>query len=210
MAFSIRFRLRRLSVLTLAGLLVVGACSNTNQTTNTVNLSDLSQSELNTMLIDAAWRNDVDLAGDLINAGANVNYEDRTQQSAYLIATSEGYLALLNLTLASRADVAALDSFNGTGLIRAAERGHIDVVDRLLQTDIDVNHINGLGWTALHEAIILGDGNPRYVETVELLIRGGADLELPLRRDGTTPLQYAESRGQTEIADVIRAAIARN
>lgn len=173
-----------------------------------MDLSDVPRNELNTMLIDAAWRNDVELAADLIGAGADVNYEDRTQQSAFLIATSEGYLELLNLTFENGADVAALDSFNGTGLIRAAERGHADIVDRLLQTDIDVDHINGLGWTALHEAIILGDGGPQYVETVELLIAGGADVELRSRRDNITPLEHAETRGQAEIADLIRSAIA--
>ena len=52
-----------------------------------------------------------------------------------------------------------------TGLIRAVERGHHDIVGRLLQTDIDVDHVNNLGWVALHEAIVLADGSESYVGT---------------------------------------------
>ena len=85
-------------------------------------------SDLNSALITAAWANDLERARDLVVQGADVNYEDTTEQSAYLIATSEGYVDLLELTLSHGADVAALDSYNGTGLIRAAERGHSRIV----------------------------------------------------------------------------------
>ncbi|WP_235830838.1 ankyrin repeat domain-containing protein [Arthrobacter cheniae] len=161
---------------------------------------------LNRNLIGAAWDNDVAEARRLIDAGADANYEDETQQSAFLIAASEGYLELLDLTLGNGADVHARDSYNGTALIRAAERGHADVVRRLLETDVDVNHVNNPGWTALHEAIIFGDGSPRYVETVRLLVDGGADVRLPSQRDGVTPLQHATSLGFQEIAAILRNA----
>jgi hypothetical protein len=32
----------------------------------------------------------------------------------------------------------------------------------VVQTGINVNHVNDLGWTALLEAVILGDGRHRY------------------------------------------------
>ena len=157
-------------------------------------------------LIDAAWANDVTRARDLIDEGADVNHKDSTQQSAYLIATSEGYLELLELTVESGADVTSLDSYDGTGLIRAAERGHADIVGRLLQTGVDVNHINNLGWTALHESIILGAGDQQYVDTVRLLVAGGADLTLA-PRDGTPPLQLARDRGQDDVAATLQTAL---
>ena len=163
--------------------------------------------ETNRALIDAAWNNDLPLARELIAEGADVNYKDNTEQSAYLIATSEGYLELLELTLDNGADVGSLDSFNGTGLIRAAERGHADIVGRLLQTDIDVNHINNLGWTALHEAIILGDGDQRAHDTVRLLIAGGADVRLRSQRDDAAPIDMARDRGQNDIAATIQTAL---
>ena len=156
--------------------------------------ANLSQAELDERLIAAAWVNDVARAKRLIAAGANVNAKDSTEQSAYLISTSEGFLKLLELTLRNGANIASLDSFNGTGLIRAAERGHHDVVGRLAQTPIKVNHVNNLGWTALHEAIILGNGSQRYVDTVRVLLAAGADPTIRSQRDGVLPLER-ELRG---------------
>jgi ankyrin repeat protein len=153
------------------------------------------QSDLDQRLRDAAWANDLSTALDLITQGADVNAKDDTQQSAYLVATSEGYLDLLNLTLAHGADVASRDSFNGTGLIRAGERGHTGVVGRLIRAGVEVDHVNRLGWTALHEAIILGKGTPTYDDTVRVLVAGGADVRLSSRRDGVAPLDYARSKG---------------
>jgi ankyrin repeat protein len=112
---------------------------------------------------------------------------------------------LLEVTLAGGADVAAKDRFNGTGLIRAAERGYARIVRLLLRTDIDVDHVNRLGWTALLEAIILGEGGRPHVATVRALVGAGADVNLA-DGDGVTPLTHARERGQREIAAILRAA----
>ena len=166
---------------------------------------------LDRRLLRAAYRNDVAAAARLIAAGADVNRKDRTQQSAYLIATSEvgDDPRLLELTLAAGADVGSLDSYRGTGLIRAADRGHVRIVARLLRTDIRVDHVNELGWTALHEAVILGDGSRRYVRTVRALVEAGADVNKPSRRDGLRPLQHARRLGHDAIEQILRSAGAR-
>ena len=142
---------------------------------------------------------------DLIAKGAEVNAKDNTVQSAYLISTSEGYLELLDLTLKHGADVDSKDSFNGTGLIRAADRGHADLAGRLVQADVKINHINNLGWTALLEAVILGDGSQRYQQIVTILLDAGADPKIA-DRQGVTALQHAERRGQREVARILRNA----
>jgi uncharacterized protein len=165
------------------------------------------QARLNQQLIAAAWDNDLRRARSLIARGANVNAKDNTVQSAYLISTSEGYLELLDLTLKNGADVDSKDSFNGTGLIRAADRGHADIAGRLVQADVNINHINNLGWTALHEAIILGDGSGRYVDTVRVLVAAGADLRLPSQRDKISPMEHATAKGHNEITQVSRTAL---
>ena len=165
------------------------------------------QAALDEQLIAAAWKNDLRRARTLIDQGADVNAKDNTVQSAYLISTSEGYLELLNLTLRHGADIDSKDSFNGTGLIRAADRGHADIAGRLIQANIKINHINNLGWTALHEAIILGNGSRRYVDTVLVLVAGGADLRLPSQRDQISPLDHATAKGHNEIAKVLETAL---
>ncbi len=163
-----------------------------------------------TALVAAAYGNHVDVARVLIEAGADVNAKDQTEQSAHLIATSEvgDDVELLELTLAHGADVTVTDGYNGTGLIRAADRGHVGVVKRLLETDTDVDHVNRLGWTALLEAIILGGGDERHTEVVRLLVEGGADVDLA-DGNGMTPLEHATSSGYERIAAILRAAGAR-
>src|SRR5215211_1261787 len=163
-----------------------------------------ARSQLDRELIDAAWRNDVKRAQALIRDGADVNAKDPGEQSAFLIAASEGFLDLLELSLDSGADVASLDSYGGTALIRAAERGHADIVGRLLQTKIEVDHVNRLGWTALHEAIWLGKETTSYADTVRLLVAGGADIGLTAQADGRTPLDMARERGFGQVETTIR------
>jgi len=162
---------------------------------------------LDSELIDAAWANDVESARRLIASGADVNAKDETEQSAYLIATSEGFADLLELSLASGADLTSLDSYRGTGLIRAAERGHAGIVGRLLRAGIAVDHVNRLGWTALDEAIVYGDGGPTYQDTVRALVAGGADVQRAAG-DGGTPVEHAREGGHDVLAATLESAVA--
>ena len=165
------------------------------------------RARLDAALRAAARANDVDRARRLIERGADVNAKDDTEQSAYLITTAEGYYRLLELTLRHGARVDDKDSFNGTGLIRAADRGHALVAGRLVQAGIDLDHVNRLGWTALHEAIVLGDG-PRYVDTVRVLVAAGVDVEIPSQRDDLPPVELARSRGYEDMARLLERAAA--
>ena len=167
--------------------------------------ADEPDPELNAQLLAAARANDVEEARTLIERGADVNAKDETEQSAYLYATSEvgPDPALLELMLDNGADVNAKDSYNGTGLIRAAHRGHGEIVERLIDAGVELDHVNRLNWTALLEAVILGDGSEPYVETVRLLVEAGADTSIP-DVHGVTPLEHAELAGQTEVAAILR------
>lgn len=182
----------------------------------TAPLSPEEQRRLDTALIAAAWENDVPAARDLIARGADVNATDDTVQSAYLIATSEGYTELLELTLANGADMAGLDSYDGTGLIRAAERGHADIIGRLIRGGVEIDHVNNLGWTGLHEALIFADqaGRPArgdsndFVDSVRVIVAAGGDLTIPAQQDGRTPLELARFHGRTAQARLIEQAVA--
>jgi hypothetical protein len=162
------------------------------------------QARLDARLIAAAWANDFELASRLIERAADVNAQDDTQQSAFLIAASEGYVELLDLTMRHGADLDSKDSFNGTALIRATERGHAAIAGRLVRAGIDIDHVNNLGWTALHESVILGDGTERYVDTVRVLVAAGAEVGVPAVNDGLTAGEHAERMGQTAVATLLR------
>ena len=56
------------------------------------------RADLAQQLQKAAWDDDVARARRLIRQGADVNAKDETQQSAYLIATSEGEVPSIRVT----------------------------------------------------------------------------------------------------------------
>lgn len=74
----------------------------------------------------------------------------------------------------SRPTPTRTNRFGGIALIPAADRGHVECVREILKTKIDIDHVNKLGWTALLEAIILGESGPRHTEVVRLLEQPGA------------------------------------
>lgn len=166
-----------------------------------------ASSTLDEQLREVAWSGDATRAAQLVAKGADVDAKDETQQSAYLIATSEGHLDLLRLALRSGATVDDKDSWNGTGLIRAAERGHALVVGELLQAGIDRDHVNRIGYQAVHEAVWLGEDTPAYVDTVRVLVAGGVQLDRPSGTERLTPLEMARERDHGRLEAVLARAV---
>lgn len=147
----------------------------------------------------------VEIAELLIEAGADVNAKDSIEDTPYLYAGAEGRDDILKLILASgRTNLRDTNRYGGTALIPAAHHGHLSTVTLLIEAGVDVNHINRLGWTALMEAVILGDGSENYRYIVDALIWAGA-RNLP-DNEGKTPLEYARERGYGEIAVIIGTA----
>jgi uncharacterized protein len=110
---------------------------------------------------------------------------------------------MLEVLLPAGPDLTVRNRFGGLSPIPASERGHVAYVRRVVRTDVDINHVNDLGWTALLEAVILGDGGPDHQEIVRILLAAGADPTIA-DKDGVTPLRHAERRGYDEIATVLR------
>lgn len=156
-----------------------------------------------TALLLATRADRADIAALLIEAGADVNAKDAMKDTPFLYAGAEGRNAILRAILATgRANLADTNRYGGTALIPAAHHGHPETVRMLLGTAIDIDHVNDLGWTALLEAVILGNGGPVYLEIVGLLVDAGA-RDIP-DREGVTALRHAERRGFSALADRIR------
>jgi uncharacterized protein len=165
-----------------------------------------------TALLVAVQGNDEALALALIRRDADINTQDEIQDSAFLLAGARGRTAMLAAMLlppsgnATRPDYRLLNRYGGTALIPACHYGYVDTVRLLLQSSrIDVDHVNRLGWTALLEAVILGDGGPAYVEIVRLLLAHRAN---PNKLDDkkVSALSHARQRGQNAVAALIEAA----
>lgn len=167
---------------------------------------DVRDEELRTPLLLAVHGDHVEAARLLVDAGADPDAQDRREESPWLATGVTGSVAMLRVLLPAGPDLKLRNRFGGIALIPASERGHVGYVRELLATTgIDVDHVNRLGWTALLEAVILGDGGRAHQEIVELLLAAGATPGLP-DGDGVTALTHAERRGFTEIAALLRGA----
>ncbi len=159
-----------------------------------------------TPVMIATYQHNTEMVRELLQAGADINIRDNNKENPLLHAGAQGWLDILTLAIEAHADTRLTNRFGGISIIPASERGHVEVVRELLtRTDINVNHINNLGWTALLEAIVLSDGGQAHQHIVQLLIDHGADVNIP-DKDGVTPLQHAHKRGFTEIERILLKA----
>ena len=145
----------------------------------------------------------------LVAAGADPNALEHDRYDIVTIAAVAGDVPTLETALALGGSARNVTSrYDGTALIAAAHLGHADVVRALIRAGAPLDHVNNLGWTALIESIVLGDGGPRHTDTLTALVAAGADLHLA-DRDGRTPLALARVRGHDTMARVLERAGAR-
>lgn len=142
----------------------------------------------------------------LVAAGANPNALEQDRYDIVTIAAVASDLPTLKLALQLGASAKNVTSrYDGTALIAAAHLGHVEVVQTLIQAGAPLDHVNNLGWTALIESIVLGDGGQRHTATLKALIDAGANVNLP-DRNRQTPLTLARARGYETMAKLLAAA----
>ncbi|WP_216644918.1 ankyrin repeat domain-containing protein [Microbacterium sp. SYP-A9085] len=159
-----------------------------------------------TAILLAAMERHYEVVTLLAAAGADIDKQDNTSLNPFLLGCTTNDVTLVRLMIDADADLTRLTRFGGNGLTPASEKGFLEIVRELLtRTDINVNHTNWVGWTALIEAIILNDGGPRQQRIVRLLLDHGAD---PAMTDkyGVTPRELAIRHGHTALAEIIAAA----
>jgi ankyrin repeat protein len=115
-------------------------------------------------------------------------------------AASLGNREMLEFLIANGAKVNAPDPFGRTGLHVAAGEGRADIVTSLLERKADVHAKDKYGQTPLHRACTALTPNK---EIVGLLVTRGAETSVTDEK-GKTPLYYAERKGWTEIAALLR------
>ena len=150
-----------------------------------------------------------DAIAALAKARADLNLQERDRYDAVTIAAVADDVATLKLLLQLGASAKQITSrYDGTALIAAAHLGHDAVVKLLIDAGAPLDHVNNLGWTALIESIVLGQGGPRHVTTLTALVRAGANVNLA-DRTGQTPLQLARQRRYQAMVAILEQAGAK-
>jgi len=150
-----------------------------------------------------------DAIGALAKARADLNAKERDRYDAVTIAAVADDVATLKLLLQLGASAKQVTSrYDGTALIAAAHLGHDEVVKLLIDAGAPLDHVNNLGWTALIESIVLGQGGPRHVATLTALVRAGANVNLA-DRNGQSPLQLARQRRYQAMIAILEQAGAK-
>jgi ankyrin repeat protein len=149
----------------------------------------------------AVERNDPELTGMLLDAGAAADTATRNNVTPLALAALNGNAEIIGLLLAHGADVNGTSSEGETALMLAALNGRPQAVARLLEHGADPNLVEPYkGQSALMWAA--GGGN---AEAASLLIAHGAEVDA--RSDGGfTALLFAVRNAELEALDVLIAA----
>ena len=145
----------------------------------------------------------------LLRHRADPNALEAQKYDVVTIASVADDVPMLKLVLEGGASASNITSlYDGTALIAAAHLGHDEIVRTLIAAKAPLDHVNNLGWTALIESIVLGDGGKRHTATLEALVAAGADV-IRADRGGSTPLTLARRRGYAEMEKILVAAGAK-
>ncbi len=142
-------------------------------------------------------------------AGANLELLENDRYDAVTVAAVADDEDTLRVLLRLGASAKLTTSrYDGTALIAAAHLGHDGVVRQLIAVGAPFDHVNNLHWTAMIEAIVLGQGGARHQAVLQALLAAGASTRLT-DRGGNTPLALAKARGYTTMVGMLEKAGAR-
>jgi ankyrin repeat protein len=172
------------------------------------------------MIHDAALNGDLEKVKALIKDDPNLVFsKDENGATPLLTATVVGHKEVVEMLLATKADVNAKDNNGNTPLFYAVSIGRKDLVELLLINKADVNVQNNKGATPLHFAAARGfkdildprfnailqraeDGG--YKDVAKLLLANNADVDAQDNK-GNTPLHLAARGGYKDVAELLLA-----
>jgi uncharacterized protein len=131
----------------------------------------------------------------------DINNQNNDGETALALAMERGNMTIINDLLRAGADVNAIS--RSTLLYVAAINGHIDVVRKLIDAKVDVNKGDVLSGVISCGSQVLNIEARNQL--VEILLKAGAKVDM-LGQDDTFPLEFAVSRGLTQIVKMLLAA----
>ena len=145
----------------------------------------------------------------LLRLRADPNALDDRKYDIVTIASVDNDVPMLKIAFEGGCKAANITSpYDGTALIAAAHLGHAEIVRTLIAAKAPLDHINNLKWTALIESIVLGNGGKNHTDTLEALVKAGANVNLA-DGNGATPLTLAKGRGYKEMISILEKAGAK-
>ena len=151
-----------------------------------------------TALSHAVVRNHPDVVQVLIDAGADIETRGNHDRTPLVVASQCGNLRVVKMLVKAGAGVCVTDNQGRMCLTLAAASGRTETVRHLAGLkEVDVNHVDSTGCTALRHAAA---GN--HADVLEVLIDAGADIETRDNHD-RTPLLVASQCGNLRVVKML-------
>jgi len=158
---------------------------------------DFDQTKTRTALMIAAGMGRADIAAVLIDAGADVNFQNRVGNTPLGSATS--HIELVKLLLNHGADPHNCTTFGSTMLNDVALDRDLEVARFLIEAGCDVNEQDDSGDTPLITAVWTSRIN---LDMVRLFLDAGADANIA-NRDGKTAIDIAKEMKATDVVKML-------
>lgn len=170
------------------------------------------------LLLLATENNNVEMVDLLLNKGAKVDYPfddvkrieeqeaiNSKHATPFLYAAAHGFPVVIDRLIKAKPNLDIVDYYGGNAIIPAAERGHYQTAKIILEkTDINIDLINYLGWTAMLEVVLLSKDKDMQVKMAKLLLDHHADLSIK-DKDGVDALTHAKNANNKKLVEVLES-----
>lgn len=166
------------------------------------NLHEVVNDKEQTPLMVTVLKNQFALSTILLQAGFDPNQADVNYLSPFIAAAANGFDQVLSVLISDKPDPTQVNRFGGTALLPSSEKGYLKTVQMALDYGVPVNHQNRLGWSALLEAVILGDGGFLYQDIIRELVAHDGDIHA-VDFENKSVLQYAVEQKQIDVQKIL-------
>uniref|UniRef100_A0A674N6Z9 Euchromatic histone-lysine N-methyltransferase 2 n=1 Tax=Takifugu rubripes TaxID=31033 RepID=A0A674N6Z9_TAKRU len=145
----------------------------------------------------AAQRGLLDICYMLVQAGANVDAQDKDLRTPLVEAIINNHIEVARYLIQSGACVYHEED-GYTGLHHAAKLGNLEIVNMLLETgQVDVNAQDSGGWTP-----IIWAAEHKHLDVIKVLLNRGADVNIA-DKELNVCLHWAAYAGSVDIAELV-------
>ncbi len=149
-------------------------------------------------LVNAAFKNDLDLVRQLVLTSPDVNVSDKaTDQTALAYAIENANCEMVRTLLGAGADINARSRDGRTALMSLSGKANLDLVRDLLRAGADVNARDQRGETPL-----LNAATSSSLAVIQELVSYGAGMEAK-NNEGTTVLMRAAENSDPQVAKLL-------